>query len=38
MSKQAVIVVDLQNEYLPTGKLPLVNIEAALDNAAKVIE
>ncbi len=38
MSKQAVVVVDLQNEYLPTGKLPLVNIEAALDNAAKVIE
>ncbi len=38
MSKQAVVVVDLQNEYLPTGKLPLVNIEAALENAAKVIE
>lgn len=38
MSKKAVIVVDLQNEYLPMGKLPLVNIEAALENTAKVIE
>ncbi|WP_111895368.1 cysteine hydrolase family protein [Acinetobacter sp. MB5] len=38
MSKQAVVVVDLQNEYLATGKLPLVNIEAAVDNATKVIE
>lgn len=37
MSKQAVVVVDLQNEYLPSGKLPLFNIEAVIDNAAKVI-
>ena len=27
MSKSALLVIDLQNEYLPTGKLPLVNIE-----------
>ena len=27
MSKRAIIVVDLQNEYLPSGKLPLVGIE-----------
>lgn len=37
MSKRALVVVDLQNEYLPSGKLPLINIEAAADNAAKVI-
>lgn len=37
MSKKAVIVVDLQNEYLPTGKLPLMGIESALKNAARVI-
>lgn len=37
MSTQAVIVIDLQNEYLPTGKLPLTGIEVAAANAAKVI-
>lgn len=37
MSKRGLIVVDLQNEYLPTGKLPLSGIEAAVDNAARVI-
>jgi len=37
MSKRALVVVDLQNEYLPTGKLPLAGIEAALANAARVI-
>ncbi len=37
MSKRAVIVIDLQNEYLPTGKLPLAGIEAAVANAARVI-
>src|SRR5690554_7606437 len=38
MSKRAVIVVDIQNEYFPTGKLPLVNIEGAAAKAAQVIE
>lgn len=38
MSKRAVVVVDLQNEYLPTGQLPLVGIDQALDNAARVIK
>ena len=38
MSKRAIITVDLQNEYLPSGKLPLIGIEAAVTNAAKVIE
>lgn len=38
MSKRAILVVDLQNEYWPTGNLPLQGIEAAAANAAKVIE
>ncbi|MDH4865427.1 cysteine hydrolase family protein [Alcaligenes nematophilus] len=37
MKKRGLIVVDLQNEYLPTGKLPLTGIEAAAANAAHVI-
>lgn len=37
MNKSGLIVVDLQNEYLPTGKLPLSGIEAAAANAARVI-
>lgn len=38
MGKRAVIVVDLQNEYLASGKLPLVGIDEAAANAAKVID
>lgn len=37
MKKLGLIVIDLQNEYLPTGKLSLSGIEAATDNAAKVL-
>ena len=37
MTKQAILVIDLQNEYLSTGKLPLVGIDKAADNAAKII-
>jgi nicotinamidase-related amidase len=37
MSKRAIIVVDLQNDYLPTGKMPLVGIDSAMNNAARVI-
>src|SRR3546814_19301077 len=37
MSKRTVLVVDLQNDYLPTGQFPLVGIEPAIDNAARVI-
>lgn len=37
MKKLGLIVIDLQNEYLSTGKLPLSGIDAAADNAAKVI-
>ncbi|MDN3523007.1 cysteine hydrolase family protein [Halomonas ramblicola] len=38
MSQRAIIVVDIQNEYFPSGKLPLVGIEEAVGNAAKVIQ
>jgi nicotinamidase-related amidase len=38
MSKRAVVVVDIQNEYFPSGKLPLVGITEAAANAARVIE
>ena len=37
MKKTGLIVIDLQNDYLPDGKLPLSGIEAATANAAKVI-
>lgn len=37
MSERAIIVVDIQNEYFPSGKLPLEGIEQATQNAAKVI-
>ncbi|WP_415767597.1 cysteine hydrolase family protein [Pseudomonas sp. ZB1P45] len=35
--KRGLVVVDLQNEYLPTGKLPLSGVEAAVANASRVI-
>jgi nicotinamidase-related amidase len=38
MSKRAVVVVDVQNDYFPSGKYELVGIEEAAANAAKVIE
>jgi nicotinamidase-related amidase len=38
MTKRAIVVVDLQNEYLPNGKLPLHQLDRAIENAAKVIE
>lgn len=37
MNTKAVIVVDLQNEYLSSGKLPLTGIEATLEKAARII-
>ncbi|MCA6968717.1 MULTISPECIES: cysteine hydrolase family protein [Pectobacterium] len=37
MKQRGLIVIDLQNEYLPDGKLPLSGIEAAAENAARVI-
>ena len=38
MSKQALIVVDIQNYYFPAGKWPLVGAEAAADKAAQIIK
>jgi nicotinamidase-related amidase len=38
MSKQALIVVDIQNDYFPQGKWPLAGAETAADNAARLIE
>ncbi|MBD3641010.1 MAG: cysteine hydrolase [Marinobacter sp.] len=38
MSKRAVVVVDIQNEYFASGKMPLVNIEEAAAKAAQVID
>lgn len=37
MPGRAIIVVDLQNEYLPEGNLPLAGIEDAVATAATVI-
>ncbi|MCQ1574631.1 cysteine hydrolase [Neorhizobium galegae] len=37
MSKKALIVVDIQNDYFPDGKWPLVGVEAAAQNAVKLI-
>lgn len=38
MSKRAIVVVDLQNDYWPSGKWPLDGIDLAAANAARVIE
>ncbi len=37
MAKQALLIIDLQNEYLPSGKLPLVGIHEAVDKAAQIL-
>lgn len=37
MAKQALIVVDIQNDYFPQGKWPLVGADVAADNAARLI-
>src|SRR5215470_11423137 len=37
MSKRALVLIDLQNDYFPGGKLTLVGTEAAADNAAKLM-
>jgi len=38
MSTSALIVVDIQNDYFPGGKWPLVGVDAAADNAARIIQ
>src|SRR5262245_31373877 len=37
MSKRALILIDVQNDYFPGGKWPLVGIEAAADNSARLL-
>nr|AYM52577.1 isochorismatase hydrolase [Aetherobacter rufus] len=37
MTKRALIVVDIQNDYFPGGKWPLSEVEAAADNAAQIL-
>lgn len=37
MTDRALIVVDIQNDYFPGGRWPLVGVEAAADNAAAVL-
>jgi len=37
MARQALIVVDIQNDYFPQGKWPLTGVDAAADNAARLI-
>jgi len=38
MPKRALIVIDIQNDYFPGGKWTLSGIDAAADNAAKLLE
>ncbi|WP_337184613.1 isochorismatase family protein [Shinella sp.] len=38
MGKRAIIIVDLQKDYLGSGSFPLAGIEAAAANAARVIK
>lgn len=37
MADTALLVIDLQNDYFPGGKFPLSGIEAAADEAARLI-
>ena len=37
MSKKALIVIDLQNDYFPEGKFPLWNTDLTLSNTASAI-
>lgn len=38
MSNRAILVIDLQNEYWPTGNFALQGIEVAAGNAARVMD
>lgn len=38
MAKQALILIDIQNDYFPEGKWPLEGVEAAADKAAQVLQ
>ncbi len=38
MAKQALILIDIQNDYFPQGKWPLVRVEAAADKAQQLLQ
>ncbi|MFF7109551.1 cysteine hydrolase family protein [Pseudomonas sichuanensis] len=38
MSKQALIIIDIQNDYFPGGKWTLDGADAAADNAARLLD
>jgi len=38
MAKQALILIDIQNDYFPQGKWPLDGVETAADKAAQVLQ
>lgn len=38
MAKQALILIDIQNDYFPQGKWPLDGVEAAADKAAQALQ
>ncbi|AAY94745.2 cysteine hydrolase [Pseudomonas protegens] len=38
MARQALIVIDIQNDYFADGKWPLIGVDAAADNAARLIQ
>lgn len=38
MARQALIVIDIQNDYFAGGKWPLIGVDAAADNAARLIQ
>jgi nicotinamidase-related amidase len=37
MPKRALVLIDIQNDYFPDGKWPLVGIESAAANAARLL-
>lgn len=37
MRNRALIVIDIQNDYFPNGDWPLVGVEAAAENAARLL-
>jgi nicotinamidase-related amidase len=37
MPQRALVLIDIQNDYFPGGKWPLVGIDSAADNAAKLL-
>lgn len=37
MSKQALVIIDFQNDYFPGGKWQLHQVQQAADNAAKIL-